>query len=60
MAKLENRITEEVTKLDARITEESSKLRADMSAFKAEFIKWMFLFWIGQLAAVTGLLALLQ
>ncbi|MFN3413699.1 MAG: LA_3696 family protein [Thermoanaerobaculum sp.] len=60
IARVDNRITEEVAKLDARISEEVAKLRVDMSVFKAEIIKWMFLFWIGQLAAVGGLFALLR
>ncbi|WP_200867113.1 LA_3696 family protein [Thermoanaerobaculum aquaticum] len=67
IARVDSRITEEVAKLelqiarvDNRITEEVTKLRADMTAFKTEIIKWMFLFWIGQLAAVGGLLALLR
>ncbi len=60
VAKLEIRITEEVAKLEIRITEEASKLRVDMAAFKTEIIKWMFLFWIGQIAIVAGLFKLLK
>jgi hypothetical protein len=34
-------------------------LRAEMSAFKAEIIKWMFLFWIGQIAVMTAIIKFL-
>jgi hypothetical protein len=34
-------------------------LRAEMANFKAEIIKWMFLFWIGQTAATAALIKLL-
>jgi uncharacterized protein YdcH (DUF465 family) len=59
-AKLDKRITEVEAKLDKRITAEIAGLKADMSALKAEIIKWMFLFWLGQLMAVAGLLELLH
>jgi hypothetical protein len=34
-------------------------LRAEMANFKAEIIKWMFLFWIGQIAVTTAIFKLL-
>ncbi len=30
--------------------------KQDISEAKADVIKWMFIFWIGQLAATTGIL----
>ncbi|MEW6482011.1 MAG: coiled-coil domain-containing protein [bacterium] len=65
--KLEARISEvraefkvdlerEISKLDKRINEETSKLRVDIAQFKSELIKWMFLFWVGQLVCIAGLL----
>jgi uncharacterized protein YdcH (DUF465 family) len=60
VAKLENRIDQVDARLDKRITEEVAGLKADMSAFKAEIIKWMFLFWLGQLVALAGLVQLLR
>ncbi|MDZ7724861.1 MAG: DUF1640 domain-containing protein [candidate division KSB1 bacterium] len=60
MGKVNERMTEEMGKvnitiadvekrLDNRITEEVSRTRADL-------IKWMFIFWIGQIGAMLGLL----
>ena len=34
-------------------------LRQDMSDLRFEIVKWCFLFWIGQVVAVTGLFALM-
>ncbi len=66
-AKLDKRITDETAKLDKRITEEVAKLRVeigairtDMASFKAEIIKWMFLFWVGQLVIIAGLLKFIR
>lgn len=36
------------TKFEKRLVEETSKLRQDLSKLKADIIKWMFIFWIGQ------------
>ncbi len=69
--RFERRLTEEVSRLDKRITEEISKLRVEMAekfaqletkmtSFKAEIIKWMFLFWLGQIVVVAGLIKLLK
>ena len=46
-------------KLRAEIKTSIADLRSEMSAFKAEIIKWMFLFWIGQTAATAALIKLL-
>ena len=34
-------------------------LRAEMANQKTEIIKWMFLFWIGQIAVTTAIIKLL-
>jgi hypothetical protein len=34
-------------------------LRLEMAELRFELLKWSFLFWIGQLAAFTGVLALM-
>ncbi len=56
LAKLDKRITEEVAKLDKRITEEVAKLDSKISETKADIIKWMFIFWAGQIFAMLGIL----
>ncbi|MBF0488652.1 MAG: hypothetical protein HQK98_10875 [Nitrospirae bacterium] len=56
----------EIGKVNERITEESGKqqieiekLRAEVANTKAEIIKWMFLFWIGQTAAIFAIIKFL-
>ena len=39
-----------------RLSEETAKLRLDIADLKFELLKWNFLFWIGQLAALVGVL----
>ena len=62
-AKINMRITEEVaklraeiSKLDNRITEEVAKLRVEVSRVQSNLIKWMFVFWLGQVGAIIGIL----
>ncbi|MFQ5454746.1 MAG: LA_3696 family protein [Nitrospirota bacterium] len=55
-AKLDKRITEEAAKLDKRITEEAAKLDKRISETKTEIIKWMFIFWVGQVGMILGIL----
>ena len=43
-------------RFERRLAEEIGKLRADMAEFKAEMIRWMFVFWVGQVAVITGIL----
>lgn len=31
-------------------------IKADLAEMKADLIKWMFIFWIGQVAALFGLI----
>lgn len=66
-AKTNNRITEEVGRLDKRITEESGKLRLEIEQLRveiaksrAEIIKWMFIFWCGQIGATFAIIKLLM
>jgi len=54
--KFERRLTEEISKLDVRLTDRITSLDSKISEVKAELIKWMFIFWIGQVAVMMGLL----
>lgn len=53
-AKVEKRLEDKkdilATKLDIE------ELRTEMQKMKADIIKWMFLFWIGQLASLIAIL----
>lgn len=33
-----------------------SEVKAQVSEVKADLIKWMFVFWIGQIAVITGII----
>jgi hypothetical protein len=33
--------------------------KADLASTKAELLKWMFIFWAGQLVAIAGLIKLI-
>ncbi|MFQ6057763.1 MAG: hypothetical protein ACE5MB_02635 [Anaerolineae bacterium] len=36
-----------------------AKVRKEMARMEGRLIRWMFLFWVGQMAAMLGILALL-
>ncbi len=46
------------TKVDKKLAEKQDILatKADLAKMKADIIKWMFLFWIGQLASLIAIL----
>ncbi|MCS7312472.1 MAG: CCDC90 family protein [Acidobacteria bacterium] len=63
VARLDRRITEEAARLDRRITEEVARLEvrlagleAKIAEVRADLIRWMFIFWVGQLGAILGIL----
>lgn len=43
-------------KFERRLAEEIGKLRADMAGMKSDIIKWMFIFWVGQIGVLVGIL----
>lgn len=43
-------------RFERRLSEEVGKLRTDMADLRANLIQWMFLFWIGQIGVLTGIL----
>ncbi|MBN1996900.1 DUF1640 domain-containing protein, partial [candidate division KSB1 bacterium] len=56
----DKRLTEEITKINNRITQETSTLEKSIANLRADLIKWMFLFWIGQFAMLAGLLYVIK
>ena len=54
--KFEHRLSEEVAKINQRITDEIGMVRTDMHALRADLIKWMFIFWAGQIGVILGIL----
>ncbi|BBM68288.1 LA_3696 family protein [Rhodothermus marinus] len=61
--RLDQRITEEVAKLqqqiaavDNRITSEMAKMGERIAGVRADLIRWMFIFWVGQIGTLIALL----
>ncbi len=54
-------LRQEMARMDAglrvALTEGLSKIRAEMSDMRVDVLRWSFLFWIGQVAAMAALLA---
>ncbi len=55
-AKLHETITREIGKVNERITGVEARLDVGMARLRAELIRWMFLFWIGQVGVILGIL----
>ena len=58
--RFERRLTEECAKLRSGTVRLRADLRVDIANARADFIKWSFVFWIGQAATVAGLLIALR
>jgi hypothetical protein len=56
---LDRRIAEVSANTDRKIGELRSELLLAMATLKFDLLKWNFLFWIGQLAALTAILGVL-
>lgn len=46
----------EMSQMRVELSGETGKLRAEMHDLRANLIQWMFLFWIGQIGVLTGIL----
>lgn len=59
--RFERRLAQEVAGLEIRLRQEIrdgfTALRRELSELRAETLKWSFVSWIGQLAAIAGLLS---
>ena len=44
--------------ISEKITRTEGVLRTEMKEQKSELIKWMFIFWVGQIAATIGIILL--
>jgi hypothetical protein len=56
ISKLRIEMMGENGKLRAETTGEIGKLRAEMHDLRANIVQWMFVFWIGQIGVLTGIL----
>ena len=50
-------LTMTADRFERRLTEQVSLLRQDIADARVEMLRWSFVFWIGQVAAVAALLA---
>jgi len=55
-SRFERRLAEEIGGLRVEMHSEIGGLRAEISAFEARITRWMFVFWIGQIGALLGIL----
>lgn len=50
--RFERRLAEEL----AKVREDIAALRVEAANGKADLIRWMFVFWVGQIGVITGIL----
>ena len=55
--RFERRLTEEISGLRLEMHQGFSAIRQEMAMSHVAWLRWSFLFWIGQVAALAGLLA---
>ena len=61
--RFERRLSEELAALRVEMAKEFAAVRVEMArgfaATRADLLKWSFVFWIGQFAAMSGMMAFL-
>lgn len=55
-AGLKSQISENKAGFESQISETKGALESKISETKAELIKWMFIFWVGQVGVLIGIL----
>ena len=64
---LEVRLSEKISRVETDLSEKISRVETDISEkiteqgkrsaeYKADLIKWMFIFWVGQVGVILGIL----
>ena len=46
-------------RFERRLIDEMAKLRVELANDRFEVLKWMFAFWVGQLAAISAVMSFL-
>ncbi|MDQ7041231.1 MAG: hypothetical protein Q9M35_09860, partial [Rhodothermus sp.] len=59
VSRLEQRITAVEARLEQRITTVEARLEQRITAVEARLVRWMFIFWVGQIGVIVALFALL-
>ena len=57
--RFERRLVEEISKVRVDVAHLGADLRQEMAAGRVELFRWCFLFWIGQVLAVGGLMSVM-
>jgi hypothetical protein len=55
--RFERRLAEEISKLRSEFHQDLAGVRQEVATTRVELLKWSFVFWIGQVAAMAGLMA---
>jgi len=55
----EERLMGEIKEVRGEIKSTEERLKTEIHKWRADTIKWMFIFWIGQIAALTAILKLM-
>ena len=56
IARVNERISNEMSGVNERITTEIASVNQKISESHANLIKWMFIFWVGQIGMILGIL----
>jgi len=52
--RFERRLTEELSSLRVEVRDGMASVRQELATTRVEFVKWSFLFWAGEIAALAG------
>ena len=59
MNQIDSNSIDRTNNIEIRLFEKISKLEISISEFKSEILKWMFVFWIGQMSVTVAIVLLL-
>jgi hypothetical protein len=54
MSQIDSNSIDRTNKLETKLTEKINKLENSISEFKSEILKWMFIFWVGQMSVTIA------
>lgn len=52
----ESELKDDMNKVDRRLEQVKTELKTDIARVGADLIKWMFIFWAGQIITITSIL----
>ena len=59
MSQIDSNSIDRTSKLDTKLSEKINKLENSISEFKADNLKWIFLFWVGQMSVTIAVVMML-